>query len=62
VTGPQDAAGERAAQSCIGEHAQRARQRIQQLRGMDDAIEVARHGLERIVRGNAAIVRIFELL
>ena len=56
--------GERhgSAQRRIGQHAQRARQRRQQLRGMHDAVEIARYGLERVVGGNAAVVKVLDLL
>jgi hypothetical protein len=50
------------AQCSVGEHPQGARQRIEQLCRMHDAIEVARHWLERIVGGDAAVMEIFNLL
>ena len=54
--------GHRSAAGRVGQHRDRARQRAQQLPGRDDAVEVARHGLEAIVGGNSAVAEILDLL
>ncbi len=53
---------DRAAKRRVGQHAQRARQCVQQLRRMHDAIEVARHRLEHVVRRDAAVLEVLDLL
>ena len=52
----------RAAQGRVGQHPDRSRQRGQQLLGMHDAIEVARHRPQAVVGRDAAVVEIFDLL
>ncbi|CAM8870284.1 hypothetical protein NCH_04217 [Burkholderia pseudomallei] len=51
-----------AAERGVGQHAQRARQRGEQLGRMHDPVEVARHGLERVVRRDRAVMEILDLL
>ncbi len=52
----------RPAQCGIGEHVQRARQRREQLLGMDDAIEIARHRPEAVVGRHGAVLEVLDLL
>ena len=53
---------DRTAQRGIGQDADGARQRIQQLCRVRDAIEITRYRLEAIVGRNGAVVKIFDLL
>jgi hypothetical protein len=53
---------DRAAERRVGQHAQRARQRAQQLRGMHDAVEIAGDRPQCVVRGDAAVVQVLHLL
>jgi hypothetical protein len=53
---------DRAAQRGVGQHVQRAGKRGQQLPGMHDAVEVARHRPEAVVRRHAAVVEVLDLL
>ncbi len=46
----------------IGHHLDRARQRDEQLLGRRDAVEVARHGPEAVVRADVALFEILDLL
>ena len=51
-----------AAQRRVGQDGNRARQRSEELRGCDDAVEIARHRLHAVVGRDAAVVKILELL
>ena len=53
---------DRPAQGRIGQHADRTRKRGEQLRGMNDPVEITRNRTEAIVRRNRSVAEVLHLL